>query len=76
MHGTDPAWGALLAVLAVNVVGALSGDVAFARPLLPMFVVLAVLVAAVGSLALVAVGERPALSLREVAYLAVRRWYL
>ena len=71
---------AVLGVLAVNIVGALSGDVAFARPLLPMFVVLAVLVVAVGSFSLVAVGHRPGVPFgelrRESAALAVRRWYL
>ncbi|MDQ0375194.1 ferredoxin-NADPH reductase [Cellulomonas humilata] len=71
---------AVLGVLAVNTVGALSGDVAFARPLLPMFVVLAALVVAVGSFSLVAVGHRPGVPfgelLRESAALAVRRWYL
>jgi hypothetical protein len=45
-----------------------------------MFVVLAVLVVAVGSFALVAVGQRPGVPLgellRESAALAVRRWYL
>jgi hypothetical protein len=54
----------------VNVVGALRGDVAFARPLLPMFAVLAVLVVAVLPYALVGA------SLRAAAYVALRRWYL
>ena len=68
---------AVLGVLAVNVVGALSGDVAFARPLLPMFVVLAVLVVAVGSLPSPSVRRRAARGLRRPsAALAVRRWYL
>ena len=57
-------------MLAVNAVGALSGDVAFARPLLPMFVVLAVLVVAVLPYALVGA------PLRAAAYVALRRWYL
>lgn len=61
---------AVLAVLGVNVAGALSGDVAFARPLLPMFVVLAVLVVAVLPYALVGA------PLRAAAYVALRRWYL
>jgi len=61
---------AVLGVLAVNVAGALSGDVAFARPLLPMFVVLAVLVVAVLPYALVGA------PLRVAAVVALRRWYL
>ena len=61
---------AVLAVLTVNTVGALSGDVAFARPLLPMFVVLAVLVVAVAPYALAGA------PLRVAAVVALRRWYL
>ena len=61
---------AALGVLAVNVVGALAGDVAFARPLLPMFVVLAVLVVAVLPYALAGA------PLRVAAVVALRRWYL
>ena len=60
-------------MLAVNVVGALSGDVAFARPLLPMFVVLAVLVVAVLPYALA--GGRPLL-LRVALRRPVGGWYL
>jgi uncharacterized membrane protein YesL len=67
----------LLAVLGVNVVGALSGDVAFARPLLPMFVVLAVLVVAVLPYAFVVPQDVAlAAALRLAAVVAVRRWYL
>ncbi|KQR17096.1 hypothetical protein [Cellulomonas sp. Leaf334] len=61
---------AILGVLAVNVVGALAGEIAFARPLLPMFVVLAVLVVAVLPYALAGA------SLRVAAVVALRRWYL
>lgn len=61
---------AVLGVLGVNVVGALAGDVAFARPLLPMFVVLAVLVVAVLPYALAGA------TLQVAAVVAVRRWYL
>jgi len=68
---------AVLGMLAVDVVGAVSGEVAFARPLLPMFVVLAVLVVAVLPYAFVAPREVPlGATLRAAAVVALRRWYL